>query len=117
MTCKQDKKTAHWSTHGAYIERAGKRWRQEEHKLREISREEKLWPQEAAIKAKKARTVKETKEWARTQHNEWQQTELEHVNERERAWKDYMEVLVAAITIQEENSTQSILDKVKACRK
>jgi hypothetical protein len=30
------------------------------------------------------------------------------MNEREMTWKDYMKVLEAAVTIQEENSTQSI---------
>jgi hypothetical protein len=35
----------------------------------------------------------------------------------DKAWKDYMEVPTAADTMREEDSTQSILGKVKACRK
>ena len=39
MTRTQDKKTAHWSSKGASIERAGKGWRKHEQKLNEIGRE------------------------------------------------------------------------------
>jgi hypothetical protein len=81
------KKTAHWSSKGASIERAGKRWIKEEQRMRETGRSEQLYgTQETIIKRKKERAVKETKEWARTQYDEWQKTELEHVNDRERAY-------------------------------
>ena len=39
------------------------------------------------------------------------------MNDRERAWRDYMEVLTDVISIQEANNTQSVTKKIKACRK
>jgi hypothetical protein len=69
MTRTQDKKTSHWSSKGASIERAGKRWRKDEQRMREIGRRERLYgTQETTIKTKKERAVREIKEWARTQY-------------------------------------------------
>jgi hypothetical protein len=39
------------------------------------------------------------------------------VNDRERAWRDYMEVLTEVITMKDTNNTQSTTKKIKACRK
>jgi hypothetical protein len=43
MARTQDKKTAHWSSKGASIERAEKGWRKNEQKMREIDREEQIY--------------------------------------------------------------------------
>jgi hypothetical protein len=76
--------------------------------MREIGKREQLYgPQDAKTKEMKERAVRATKEWASTQHDEWQKKELEHANDRERAWKDYMEVLTDVNSIQETNSTHN----------
>jgi hypothetical protein len=85
MARTQDKKTAHWSSKGASIERAGKGWRKNGQKMREIDREEQIYgTRENSIREKKERTTRVIRDWAKAQHDEWQKTELDHINDRER---------------------------------
>ena len=86
--------------------------------MKEIGREERIYgTRENTIKERKERTIRETRIWAEAQHNEWQKTELDHMNDRESAWRDYMTTLSKGIKIKNTDDTQSIIKVIRACRK